>query len=133
MKNLIIVLLLMFTTPAIAEEFVYEGPWYTGVTEEGVPTGRRKLQGRMTANIKRTGKDTWEGRFHGIWHGVKFSYVVKFKGPPNKLKGKAVIDGASYSWSGIMGQQSPGWFNGNFDGSRYDGYFKLKEKKKTKG
>ena len=131
MKSAILALLLM-STPVVAEELVYEGPWYTGITEDGKPTGRRKLEGIMTAVVTPVGKGQWQGRFYGVWHGVKFDYNVKFTGNAKKLRGKAIIDGASYDWKAVIGQQSPGWFSGTFTGSRYDGYFKLKEKAKAK-
>lgn len=129
MRRAILALLLM-STPVAAEELIYEGPWYTGINEDGTPTGRRRLEGTMTAVVKSVGNDKWEARFYGVWHGTRFSYDVKFDGEPKKLNGKATIDGASYTWKGVIGQESPGWFNGNFTGSRYDGYFKLKEKQK---
>ena len=112
MKYALIALLLLMCMPVAADEFTYEGPWYTGVTEDGRRTGRRRLEGIMTCVVKSTGKDKWDGRFFGVWHGVKFSYDVKFTGKPNNLKGKATIDGASYTWEGKMAQESPGWFNG---------------------
>jgi len=131
MRYILAFLMLLFCMPTIAQEKItYEGPWYTGITEDGKPTGRRRLQGKMTCDVTPLGKDKWQGKFHGTWHGVKFSYTVKFTGPPDKLVGKERnIDGASYDWKAKMLPMTPGELNGTFTGSRYDGYFKLKEKK----
>ena len=53
---------------------------------------------------------------------------MDFSGPPERLRGRAVIDGADYEWTGEMGRGSPGWFTGKFTGNRYHGSFRLKEK-----
>ena len=53
------------------------------------------------------------------------SYRVDFTGPPEKLKGRAVIDGADYEWTG---QMKDGRFKGKFGGNRYLGSFDLKKK-----
>lgn len=119
MKYLLFVLL--FCGIAKADDLVYEGEW---VTNKG-----RNLDGTMTCVVKDLGKNRWSGKFYGIWQGQRFSYTVSWEGRPDKLKGKATIDGADYDWEGEFGAQSPGWFKGTFVSRRYSGYFNLKEKK----
>jgi len=121
MKKLLCLAVLLFcSAPAMAADFVYEGQWKT--------TGRRKLDGIMTAEVDMVGKEKWKARFYGVWQGVDYDYTVNFTGPADNLKGTAVIDGADYQWTGKIDQESPGWFSGDFTGSRYDGWFKLKQK-----
>jgi hypothetical protein len=106
-----------------AQDRVFEGPW---------KTINRKLDGIMTAVVKDLGNDKFQGRFYGVWQGVPFDYTVKFDGPPENLTGTAVIDHADYQWSGSIDErpsaQGPATFQGKFGGSRYTGYFDLKEK-----
>jgi hypothetical protein len=94
---------------------VYEGTWVTT---------NRPLDGTMTCVITDLGENRWRGHFYGVWQGVSFSYKVDFSGPPDKLRGRAVIDGADYTWSGEMDHE----FTGTFTGNRYDGSFRLKRK-----
>jgi len=68
-------------------------------------------------------KQRWRGRFYGIWQGVEFDYVEEFEGPATALTGKAVIDGANYTWKGSASQQR---FRATFTGDRYTGKFELK-------
>ncbi len=102
-----------------AEDAVYEGMWRTT---------NRKLDGTMTCVVKDGGEGKWSGRFYGIWQGVPFDYTVAFTGKPEKLVGKATIDGADYTWTGDMNADGDGRFKGSFGGNRYAGYFDLKRK-----
>ena len=121
MRNFLIALLLLIVAGAAqASELVYQGTWLTT---------NRKLDGTMTATVTEVSSGQWKGTFAGVWEGRKFSYNVEFSGPPDNLTGKAVIDGASYTWTGKMSTTSPGTFTGVFDGSRYKGSFTLKQKK----
>lgn len=106
---------------ANGEDRVFEGPW---------KTTNRRLDGTMTCVLKDLGDDKWQGRFYGIWQGVPFDYTVKFTGSPKAFQGTAVIDYADYTWTGSIDDASPAVFNGKFGGSRYTGFFSLKEKKK---
>jgi hypothetical protein len=103
---------------AVAEDAVYEGTWHTT---------NRKLDGTMTCTVKDLGDNKWSGRFYGQWQGVPFDYTVPFSGPPDKLQGKATIDGADYIWSGSYNPDD-GHFKGQFGGNRYSGYFDLVKK-----
>jgi len=103
---------------AVAEDAVYEGNWNTT---------NRKLDGTMTCAVKDLGDSKWSGRFYGVWQGVPFDYTVPFSGPPDKLQGKATIDGADYIWSGSFNPDE-GRFKGQFGGNRYNGYFDLAKK-----
>jgi hypothetical protein len=107
-----------FCAATLAEDAVYEGPWRTT---------NRKLDGTMTCAVKDLGENKWTGRFYGVWQGVPFDYTVAFSGPPDKLQGKATIDGADYIWSGSFNSDD-GRFKGNFGGNRYSGYFDLAKK-----
>lgn len=104
-----------FCVTALAEDAVYEGPWHTT---------NRKLDGTMRCAVKDLGDNKWSGRFYGVWQGVPFDYTVPFSGSPDKLQGKATIDGADYIWSGSFNPDD-GRFKGNFGGNRYSGYFDL--------
>jgi len=104
---------------ASGEDVVYEGTWVTT---------NRKLDGTMTCIVTDLGDNQWRGQFYGAWQGRPFSYKVRFSGPPDKLQGRASIDGADYEWTGAMGIESPGWFKGSFGGNRYMGSFDLKQK-----
>lgn len=112
-------LLLVSFAPASAKELVYQGTWVTT---------NRKLDGTMTCVVTDLGDNKWRGHFFGTWEGVRFSYEVNFSGPPEKLRGQAIIDGADYEWTGEMSNESPGWFKGKFWGNRYVGGFTLKQK-----
>jgi len=107
-----------FCEAVLAEDGVYEGTWHTT---------NRKLYGTMTCAVKDLGDNKWSGRFYGQWQGVPFDYTVPFTGPPEKLQGKATIDGADYIWSGSFNNDD-GRFKGNFGGNRYSGYFDLAKK-----
>lgn len=100
-----------------AADPAYEGRW---VNTEG-----RRIDGRMTAVVKDLGGEKWQARFFGRWQGVDFDYTVKFAGPRDKLKGKAVIDGARYDWEGRLDDES---FLGSYTGDRYTGKFDLLRK-----
>jgi hypothetical protein len=95
----------------------YEGTWNTT---------NRKLDGTMTCVVRQLDDQKWSGRFYGIWQGVDFDYTVTFTGPRSDLQGTATIDGAEYGWRGVISDRS---FRGSFQGTRYDGYFVLVEKK----
>jgi hypothetical protein len=120
MKTILMTIVLMLCCgTAMAAELVYEGTWLTT---------NRKLDGTMTCVVTDKGKDKWQGRFYGIWQGVKFDYKVDWSGPPEKMIGKAMIDGANYEWTGEMTPETPGTFKGKFTGDRYTGSFDLKQK-----
>ena len=102
-----------------AKDLVYEGAWVTT---------NRQLDGTMTCVVTDLGDNKWRGHFHGVWFGQEFSYEVEFSGPPDKLRGQAVIDGADYEWTGQMSKGATGRFKGKFWGSAYNGYFNLKQK-----
>lgn len=97
---------------------MYEGTWVTT---------NRKLDGPMTCVVTKLGDNKWRGHFYGVWQGVDFSYKVDFTGPPERLQGTAVIDGADYEWTGAMTRGSPNTFDGKFWGNRYLGSFTLKQ------
>ena len=107
----------------------FVGEW---VTNEG-----RNLDGIMTCDITKyklvnaeRKEYEWTGRFYGVWQGQYFTYTVKFKGPIEKMRGKATIDGASYDWVGSFTHTKKGVrFVGKFTGSRYGGWFNLYERK----
>src|SRR5690242_6538635 len=120
MRNILLGLALLLPCAAAgAQERVYRG---TCVTTN------RNLDGTMTCVVTPLGPNQWRGHFYGVWYGQKFSYKVVFRGPPAKLRGQAVIDGADYKWTGEMSNGSPGSFTGKFWGSRYRGSFTLKQK-----
>ena len=100
------------------KRLVYEGTWLTT---------NRQLDGTMTCNLAQLGDERWRGTFYGVWYGQEFSYTVDFRGPPEKLRGRAVVDGANYEWTGAI---SKGRFKGEFWGDRYLGSFDLKRKAK---
>jgi hypothetical protein len=112
-------LLLVSGAAAGAKDLVYEGTWVTT---------NRPLDGTLKCVVTDLGNDRWRGHFSGTWNGQPFSYEVDFRGPPDRLRGQAVIDGAEYEWTGEMGKGPPGWFKGRFGGSRYSGHFTLKQK-----
>src|SRR5258707_645044 len=118
---LVCVVLLLSSAAAGAKDLVYEGTWVTT---------NRALDGTMTCVVTDLGGNKWRGHFYGDWQGNEFSYRVNFSGPPEKLRGRATIDGADYEWTGEMGKGSPGWFKGKFTGDRYEGSFTLKQKAK---
>lgn len=97
------------------KEKIFEGTWNT--------TSRKVLDGIMRSHIVRQGNNKWKGRFWGVWHGVSFDYNVDFEGSPDRLTGKAVIDGLPYDWSGSI---QGGVFDAKFHGG-YEGSFLLKE------
>src|SRR5262245_31124834 len=109
-------ILLATAATASAREVAYRGTWQTT---------NRKLDGTMTCVVTDLGYNKWRGHFYGVWYGREFSYKVNFTGPPDNLKGTAVIDGADYEWTGRMDKDR---FTGKFWGNRYRGSFDLKEK-----
>ena len=111
--------LLLSAATAGAGDLVFEGTWVTT---------NRPLDGTLTCVVTDLGGNRWRGHFYGVWQGVEFSYKVNFSGPPEKLRGQAVIDGADYEWTGQMSREAPGSFKGKFWGSRYAGSFDLKQK-----
>lgn len=117
MKTILALVLCLFGTVALAGEYKFEGPW---------KTTNRRLDGVQTCIVTWDGKESWSGRFYGIWQGVDFDYTVKFQGPPHALKGTAVIDGARYSWTGTIDREK---FVGSFTGDRYTGSFNMARKK----
>jgi hypothetical protein len=104
---------------AKSEPRVYQGTWNTT---------NRKLDGTMTCVVTERADDQWSGRFFGVWQGVPFDHTVAFTGPPEKLRGTAVVDGADYHWTGAITEATPSRFTGSFGGSRYTGYFDLRAK-----
>ena len=113
----LLVSLMSLGRDATAEPRVYQGDW---------KTTNRKLDGTMTAVVTEMGEEKWKGRFYGVWQGVPFDYTVSFRGPPDKLRGTAIIDGADYQWQGSMSDDTPSRFTGSFGGTRYTGYFDLR-------
>jgi hypothetical protein len=109
--------LLAASAAAEARGLVYEGTWVTT---------NRKLDGTLKCVVTDLGNNRWRGHFSGSWQGRKFSYKVDFTGPPDRLRGRAVIDGADYQWTGKMDTAPGGSFKGQFGGSRYAGRFSLK-------
>jgi hypothetical protein len=107
---------------AKAEPRIYQGTWITT---------NRKLDGTMTCVVTELSDEKWSGRFYGVWQGVSFDHTVAFAGPPSKLRGTAVIDGADYQWQGALSDDSPSRFTGSFGGSRYTGHFDLHEKQRA--
>jgi len=118
MKLLFFAAAMSLCAAAFAEDALYEGNWHTT---------NRKLDGVMTCAVKDLGENKWSGRFYGQWQGMPFDYTVAFAGPPDKLQGKATIDGADYLWSGSFNPDE-GHFKGQFGGNRYSGYFDLAKK-----
>ena len=114
---IVVPMLLAWCSAAAAQDYFFEGPWNTT---------NRKLDGIMTCAVTEMGNEKWQGRFYGVWQGVPFDYTVAFTGPPSDLQGKATIDGAQYTWKGSMTDDR---FKGTFGGTRYVGYFDMKEKK----
>src|SRR5262245_29827917 len=110
--------LLVSAASACARDLVYRGTWVTT---------NRKLDGALTCVVTDLGDDRWRGHFYGSWNGREFSYKVDFRGPPEKLRGRAVIDGADYEWTG---QMTGGRFKGKFWGNRYRGHFSLEQEDK---
>lgn len=120
MRTILVGLVLLASGAAAgAKGRVYQGTWVTT---------NRELNGTMTCVVTALGSNKWRGHFYGVWSGQRFSYQVLFRGPPDKLRGQAVIDGADYEWTGKLGKRSSGSFMGKFWGSRYTGYFTLKQK-----
>jgi len=119
MKKFIMTCLLTLCIGSASADSTYEGTWVT----TNVP-----LDGTMTAVVSEKGHEKWHAKFYGVWHGRRFSYDVDFEGPPDKLVGKATIDGAKYTWTGSMDPKTPGRFKGSFTGNRYTGSFDLKSK-----
>jgi hypothetical protein len=118
MRTILACFVLLASGTASAKDLVYEGTWVTT---------NRRLDGTLTCVVTDLGDNNWRGHFSGAWHGREFSYTVKFSGPPDRLHGQAVIDGADYEWTGAM-KGAPGTFKGKFTGSRYTGYFTLRRK-----
>src|SRR5262245_41165369 len=104
----------------MADEVTYEGTWHTT---------NRKLDGTLSCVVTELSAGDWRGRFVGTWQGAPFDYTVTFTGPPVDLHGRAKIDGADYTWTGQITSDVPRALKGSFGGSRYTGYFDLKEKK----
>ncbi len=120
MRTILVGLVLLAPCAAAgAKDRVYQGTWVTT---------NRKLDGTMTCVVTALGSNKWRGHFSGVWSGQAFSYKVVFHGPPDKLRGQAVIDGANYTWTGEMREGPSGTFTGKFGGSRYTGHFTLKQK-----
>ena len=119
MNTILVGFFLLASPPAQGPgDRVYEGTWVTT---------NRRLEGTLTCVVTDLGGEQWRGRFSGAWQRVSFAYTVDFTGPPEKLRGKAVIDGADYDWTGDLGGHE---FKGRFTGNRYHGSFRLKEKSK---
>lgn len=97
------------------QEKTFEGRWDT--------TRHKRLDGIMKCHVTKQSDERWKGRFWGVWQGVSYDYNVEFEGPLDNLRGKAIIDGAPYEWSGsIQGGEFKAEFNGLYLGS-----FSLKE------
>ena len=48
------------------------------------------------------------GQLPGVWEGQAFSYIVQFSGPPERLRGRAMIDGAFASAISTVCPSAPG-------------------------
>jgi hypothetical protein len=124
MKSLVLALVALFIllsiSTSVAGDRIYEGSWHTT---------NRKLDGIMTCVVSKAGPEKWQGRFYGVWQGVAFDYKVPFSGPTSDLSGIAQIDGADYTWKGRITEGKSAGFVGTFGGSRYSGYFELREKR----
>src|SRR5262245_17363815 len=103
---------------ARAEELVYQGAWNT----------TSKLDGVMTCVATQAAGQELKGRFSGTWQGAPFDYTVGFKGPPNDLRGTAMIDGVAYACRASISKKQ---FKANFAGGRYSGSFDLRRVEKT--
>lgn len=119
-------------------EGLYSGPWVT--------TKNKKLDGTTNCQVKQLSKDRWQGRFWGVWQQVPFDYTVEFGrytpekvasaskengqqnvrlvdvGADDLVTGKAMIEGASYVWTGRLTLSR---FDIVFTGSRYEGHLEL--------
>lgn len=105
---------------AASAQVTYEGTWVTT---------NRPLDGVMTCELVDFGNERWSGHFYGEWQGAPYSYKVDISGPPERLQGKARIDGAHYDWTGAIDRKT-GMFTATFGGERYFGSFNLKAKKR---
>lgn len=122
MRSILLGLVLLAFCPAAKPgDLEYEGTWVTT---------NRPLDGRLACVVIDLGASRWQGHFSGDWNGTAFRYTVNFSGPPERLQGTAVIDGANYQWTGVMSKQPDGSFRGRFGGDRYVGSFNLKRKGK---
>jgi hypothetical protein len=109
MKTLSLLLMFGFASVASANPYTFHGIWQT--------SARRQLIGTQTAVVERVSLEEWKGHFYGTWQGVDFSYNVTFSGPPDALRGTAVIDGTPYKWTGsITGKKLQGEFSGGYIG-----------------
>ena len=113
MRTLSLLMVFGIASLASANPYTFHGTWHT--------TARRQLAGTQTAVIERVSLEEWRGHFYGTWHGADFSYTVTFSGPPNALRGTAVIDGTPYEWTGSINQKK---LRGKFDGG-YTGSFDM--------
>jgi hypothetical protein len=110
MKTLSLLIVLLGASVASANPYTFHGPWHT--------TANRQLVGTQTAVIERVSLEEWKGHFYGTWHGADFSYTVTFSGPPDALRGTAVVDGTPYKWTGSINQKKlRGKFHGGYTGS----------------
>src|SRR5690242_7971095 len=98
-------------------ELRFAGAWVT--------TKNKKLDGNANCEVKQLSTDHWQGKFWGVWQHVPFDYTVEFtadkpkqkgelsvamtdnladrpggKDQEHRVVGKAVIDGATYDWTG---------------------------------
>src|SRR5262249_28377362 len=80
------VVLLLSCGAAGAKDLVFVGTWVTT---------NRPLDGTLTCVVTDLGDNRWRGHFSGAWQGREFSYRVDFSGPPERLRGRATIDGAA--------------------------------------
>ncbi len=113
-------------------EGLYVGPWVT-------TNPKKKLNGTSNCEVKQLAPARWQARFWGVWQQVPFDYTVDFTGGPVEssspaaaaqssdattysVTGTALIDGASYEWSGTL---SPREFLIQYGGSRYEGHLEL--------
>ena len=127
LRMLLVLLVVGCSSTAVGQQPLrsFEGKW---VTNQG-----RQLNGIMICDVVKYdgGNREWTGRFHGTWHGQRFSYTVKWKGPVRNMRGKATIDGAAYDWAGSFTKDKQGGpirFYGTFLSHRYGGWFDLYER-----
>src|SRR5688572_24218855 len=98
MKTLSLLIFFGLASVASANPYTFHGIWHT--------SERRQLSGTLAAVINRVSSEEWTGEFYGTWQGVDYSYTVAFSGPPEALRGTAVIDGTPYEWTGSINQNN---------------------------
>jgi hypothetical protein len=102
-------LLVAFLTPSVyAQEspFFGQGRWRND---------RVGTSGQLTCAIQKLDGNTWNGRFNGEFQREPFSYTIRFQQAGDAFTGRSVIDGYTYTWTGIITQRI---FRGRFESLR---------------